>query len=83
MSSTVSYFKRKLGISLDTLHQERAPSRDDRGTSWFFSSCSGILELQQGTPHASRVGPGVRSPFELRGRAGDFPWVTAGQIDLI
>ena len=83
MSSTVSYFKRELGISLDTLHQERAPSHDDGGTSWFFSSCGGILELQRGTLHASRGGPGVQSLFELPGRAEDCLRVTAGQIDLI
>ena len=42
-------FKRERGISLETLQQERASSRDDRGTSWFFSSCGGILDLRRGT----------------------------------
>ena len=58
MSSTISNFKRDPGISLVTLQQERASSLDDGGTSWFFSSCSGILELRRGTQDASPVGPG-------------------------
>ena len=32
-------------ISLEMLQWERASSRDDWGTSWFFSSWGGILEL--------------------------------------
>ena len=55
MSSTISNFKRERGISLEMLHWERASSRDDGGTSWFFSSCGGILELQQGTEGATHV----------------------------
>ena len=31
---------------------------NDGGTSWFFSSCGGILELRPGTQGASRVAPG-------------------------
>ena len=58
VSSTVSKFKREHGISLEMMQQERASSRDDRGTSWFFWSCSRILELQQGIQGASRVAPG-------------------------
>ena len=60
VSSTVSNFKRKRGIPPETLQRERASSRDDGGTSWFFSSCSGILDydgklrmplvLAQGSP---------------------------------
>ena len=49
VSSTVSKFKREHGISLEMLQWERASSQDDRGTSWFFSSCGGILELRRGT----------------------------------
>ena len=58
MFSTVSNFKREHGISLETLQWERASSGDDGGTSWFFSSCGGILELRPGTQGASRVAPG-------------------------
>ena len=58
VSSTVSYFKRECEISLETLQMKRASSGDDRGTSCLFSSCSGILDLRQGTQGASRVGPG-------------------------
>ena len=36
MSSTVSNFKRKSGISLETLQWERASSLNDGETSWFF-----------------------------------------------
>ena len=61
VSSTVSNFKRELGNSLQTLQLERASSRNDWGSSWFFSSFGGILELQQGTPGASRVAPGMSS----------------------
>ena len=48
VSSTVSNFKRECGISLETLQKERASSRDDGRTSWFFSSYGGILELRCG-----------------------------------
>ena len=48
VSSTVSNFKRECGISLETLQKERASSRDDGRTSWFFSSYGGILELRRG-----------------------------------
>ena len=58
MSITVSNFNRKRGICLEMLQRERASSRDDGGTSWFFWSCSRILELQQGIQGASRVVPG-------------------------
>ena len=58
VSNTVSNFRREQGIFLETLKQERTSSRDDRGTSWFFSSCGGILELKWRTQEASRVVPG-------------------------
>ena len=58
MSSTVSNFKRKRGISLEMLQWKRASSRDDGRTLWFFSSCFGILDLRRGTQDASRVCPG-------------------------
>ena len=65
MSSIISNFKRKRGISLETLEQERAPSHDDGGTSGFsqvalgFSSYDGELReplvLPQGSPISIRV----------------------------
>ena len=58
MSSTISNFKIKHGISLEKLQQERASSRDEGLTWWFFSSCGGIFKLQWGTQGASRVVPG-------------------------
>ena len=45
VSNTILNVKRELGISLEMLQWEKASSRDDGGTSGFFSSCSGILEL--------------------------------------
>ena len=57
-SSTVSNFKRERGISLETLQQEGVSSHYDGGNSWFFWSCSRILELQRGIQGASRVVPG-------------------------
>ena len=60
-------FTRKCGISLETLQGERASPRDDRGTLWFFSSYSGILELRRGTQGASRFVAGksnVHSSYE-------------------
>src|SRR5574340_1683290 len=64
--------------------RERASSCDDGGTTWFFSSCGGILELRRGIRDASCVGPGKSNlPFELRRKAGDCSRVTAGPIDLI
>ena len=36
MSSTVSNFQRDHGISFETLQWERASSRDDGGTKFFF-----------------------------------------------
>ena len=58
MSNTVSNFKRENGISLKMLQWERASSRDDGGTSWFFSSCGRILEERWGIQGASPVAPG-------------------------
>ena len=39
-----------------------ASSCDDGGTTWFFSSCGGILELRRGIQDASCVGP-FRTPW--------------------
>ena len=59
--STVSHVKMERmerGTSLETLYRIRASSCDDEGTTWFFSSCGGILLLQQGIHASSCVGPG-------------------------
>ena len=81
---TVSTLKTERGTSLETLYRERASSYDVGGTTWFFSSCGGILNLQRGIQDASCVGPRKSDlSFELGGRAGDCSRVTAGQIDLI
>ena len=84
MSGIISNFKKERGIYLETLQWERASSRDDGATSWFFSSCGGILELRRGIQDASCVGPGKSNlPFELRRKAGDCSRGTAGPIDVI
>ena len=49
-------------MSLESLQRERASSRDDGGTLWFFLSCGEILELQRGTQGASRVALGKYIP---------------------
>ena len=62
VSSAISNFKKGCRIFLETLHRERDSSHDDGGrTSWFFSSCAGILELRWGTQGASRVEAGKSS----------------------
>ena len=83
VSSTISNLKREHGISLETVQQEIASSRNDGGTLWFFLSFGGILELQRGTQGTSRFLKEVQSPFELRWGAGDCSWVTTRQIHLM
>ena len=39
------------GTSLETPSRARASSCQEVGTTWFFSSCGGILELRRGWPH--------------------------------
>ena len=64
--------------SLETLWRARGSCCEDDGTTWFFSSCGGILELQQGFQASSCVGPGKpKLPFELRGKAGCCARTTA------
>ena len=46
------------GLLSRPFRKRRALSRDDRGTSWFFSNCGLILELQRGTHGSFRVAPG-------------------------
>ena len=62
----VSTFKRERGIALEMLQREGASCHDDGGTSWFFSSCSRILELRWGTQGASLLAPG-KSNLHLSG----------------
>ena len=82
--STVSNFKMERGTSLDTLNRERASSCDDGGTTWFFSSCGRILELQPGIQASSCVGPGsliFHSSFQ--GELGIGLHSLKGKLDLI
>ena len=80
MPNTVSNFKMKRGTSLETLWRARASSCDEGETTWFFSSCDGIVDLRRGIQVSSCVGPGKSIlPFEVRGRAGDCSRVTSGR----
>ena len=45
---TVSPFRAEQGTSLETPLRARDSSCEEVGTTWFFSSCSGILVLQRG-----------------------------------
>ena len=57
--------------SLGTPWRARASSCQEMGTTWFFSSCGGILELRWGSQPSSWVGPGKANlRLELRGKAG-------------
>ena len=49
------------------------------GTTRFFSSCGGILDLRRGSQPSPWVGPGKPNlPLGLRGKAGGGARVTAG-----
>ena len=57
VQSTVSQVKMERGTSFETLYRIRASSCDYEGTTWFFSSCSGILELRRGSQASSCAFP--------------------------
>ena len=60
------------------------PERDDDGTTWFFSSCRGILELRWGFQASSCVGPGKPNfPSSCEGKLGVVLESLQGQRDLI
>ena len=48
LSGTVSPFRSEQGTSLETTSRARASSCEEVGTTWFFSSCGGILVLRRG-----------------------------------
>ena len=79
LSRTVSPFRAEQWTSFETPSQARASSCQEVGTTWFFSSCGGILEFRRGSQTSSWVGPGKPNlPLELRGKAGGCARVTAG-----
>ena len=78
LSGTVSPFRAEQGTSLETPSRARASSCQELGTTWFFSSCGGILELRRGSQPSPWVGPGKPNlPLGLRGKAGGGARVTA------
>ena len=79
LSGTVSPFRAEQGTSLETPWRARASSCQEVGTTWFFSSCGGILELRWGSQPSPWVGPGKPNlPLGLGGEAGGCARVTAG-----
>ena len=79
LSGTVSPFRAEQGTSLETPSRARASSCQAVGTTWFFSSCGGILEFRRGFLPSSWVGPGKTNlPLGLLGKAGGCTRVTAG-----
>ena len=67
----ISHLKTERGTTLETLERARASSCNEGETTWFFSSCDGIVDLRRGIQASSSVGPGKSIlPFELPGRAG-------------
>ena len=71
LSGTVSPFRAEQGTSLETPSRARASSCQAVGTTWFFSSCGGILDLLRGSQPSPWVGPGKPNlPLGLRGKAG-------------
>ena len=76
---TVSPFRAEQGTSLETPSRARASFCQEVGTTWFFSSCGGILELRRGSQPSPCVGPGKpHLPIGLRGKPGGCARVTAG-----
>src|SRR5574340_909211 len=60
-----------------SLHDALPISCDDGGTTWFFSSCGGILELPRRRRNRPRprpgAGPGPSGPGSWRRRPGPGP----------
>ena len=84
LAGTVSPFRAEPGTSLETPSRARASSCEEVETTWFFSSCGGILELQPGIQASSSTGPGkssFHSNCELE--LGIALETLQGQIDLI
>ena len=69
----------KSWTSLEPLSRARASSCQEVGTTWFFSSCGGILELRWGSQPSPWVGPGKPNlPLGWRGKAWGCARVTSG-----
>ena len=59
-------------------------SCDDEGSTWFFSSCGGILELRRGIQASSCVGPGsLIFHSSCQGDLGIGLHSLKGKLDLI
>ena len=68
LSGTVSPFRAEQGTSLETPSRARASSCQEVGTTWFFSSCGGILMLRQGITGFLLCRPWVTQPSILLAR---------------
>ena len=79
VSGTVSPFRAEKGTSLETPWRARASCCQEVGTTRFFLSCGGNLELRRGSQPSPCVDPGKPTlPLGLPGKAGGCARVTAG-----
>ena len=73
-----------VGLLLRCCSGQRASSCDDEGSTWFFSSCGGILELRRGIQASSCVGPGsLIFHSSCQGELGIGLHSLKGKLDLI
>ena len=68
LSGTVSPFRAEQGTSLETPSRARASSCKEVRTTWFFSSCGGILVLRRGIAGFPLCRPWVAQPSILVAR---------------
>ena len=83
LSGTVSPFRAKQGTSLETPSRARASSCQEAGTTWFYSSCGGILELRRGSqvPLGLALGSPI-FPLSCEGKLGVALGSLQGRRDL-
>ena len=77
LSGTLSPFRAEQGTSLVTPWRARASSCQEVGTTWFFSSCGGILELQRQSGGAPALRPG--GVAQSLGREASLAWASLAQ----
>ena len=83
LSGTVSHFRAEQGTSLETPSRARASSCQEVGTTLFFSSCGGILELRRGSQPSPWIGLGSPIfPSGCEGKLGVALESLQGRRDL-
>ena len=84
VSCTVSHFSVEHGTALETPYWARASSCEDLGTTWFFSSCRGILEYHGDFRLPLVLAPGSPNFHSIcKGKLGVTLESLQGQRDLI